>query len=153
MNCSLWALPSRLWHGTPYYANLAETPGLVMITTFVLVVPVALASLGALWKVRGPDTGWALALSAILLVMPLGWAYYAWWWVPMTMGLPLSQRAWAVVAGCMTVPVTLLAGLARDSILVTMTPGSAPVYGTVAPWASILRLALAEPAPTTKLES
>ena len=59
MNCSLWALPSRLWHETPYYAKLAESPALVMIATLVLVAPVALATLGALRKVRGEWQGTA----------------------------------------------------------------------------------------------
>ncbi len=144
MNCSLWALPSRLWHETPYYAKLAESPALVMIATLVLVAPVALATLGALRKVRCPDTSWALALCATMLVMPLGWAYNAWWWAPITMGLPLSRRTWAIVAVCMMVPVTLLGALTRESILLTITLGSAPVYGMFVLWASILRLALAE---------
>jgi alpha-1,2-mannosyltransferase len=144
MNCSLWALPSRLWHATPYYANIAERPDLVAMATLFLVTPVALATLVGLRKVRSPDTSWALALSATFIVIPLGWAYYAWWWVPMTMGLPLSRRTWAVVAVCLTIPVGFVSAFAKDSVLLTMTVASAPVYGSAVLWVSILRLALAE---------
>jgi Glycosyltransferase family 87 len=146
MNCSLWALPSRLWHVTPYYANLAERPHLVVIATALLVVPVALCTLVGLRKSRNTDVGWALALSATFIVMPLGWAYYAWWWVPVAMGLPLSRRTWAVVAVSMAIPSGVMTALANDSVVLTMSLASAPVYGSVVLWGSILHLAFIDPA-------
>lgn len=53
----------------------------------------------------------------------------------------------------MTVPVTLLAALAKGSVLMTITLGSGPVYGVFVWWAASLRVALAESTPIARLES
>ncbi len=142
MNSSLWALPSRLWQATPYYAHLSIHPQLIGPVTAFIVVPAGLATFWGLWKVRNPDIAWALALISTTLIMPLGWAYYAWWWVPMAMGLSLPRWVWSAVALLMVTPVVLLAPWVSESILMTFTVGAAPVYASAILWAAVLRLAL-----------
>jgi hypothetical protein len=143
MNACLWALPSRLWQQTPYYPHLAERPDLVILATAVLVVPVAAATFWGLWRTRDADIAWTLALVSCSMVMPLGWVYYAWWWVPMAMGLPLRRRAWLVVAVLLLVPATLVIAFVSDSVLVAISVGSAPVFATLALWCAVTRLAVA----------
>lgn len=150
MNTSLWALPSRLWQETPYYPHLAERPGLVSVATAALVLPVAVAALWGLWRTWDVDIAWTLALVSSSLVMPLGWAYYAWWWVPMAMGLPLRRRTWVVVAVLLLVPATVVTAVISDSVPVAITVGSAPVYAMLALCTAVTRLAVAaKPAPAT----
>lgn len=145
MNSSLWALPSRLFHHTPYYASLGEAPGLVVLATAVLVVPALLATLASLRRETRHDVAWSLALTATAILIPLGWTYYAWWWVPMTLGLPLSRRTWVAVAACLSFPTLIVAGWADHSVLCTVTLASAPVYGSVILWAAVLRLSSSNP--------
>jgi hypothetical protein len=104
---------------------------------------VVLASLFAatVWVLLRPgvstDRAWAIALTAMLLLSPLGWVYYVWWLVPPVWyaGVPGG----AAVAGI----VLLLAPpwvnwlLGHGQPILGATVGSMYAYGLLAWWAGL----------------
>jgi alpha-1,2-mannosyltransferase len=143
MNGSLLGLFTRAFTATPYFVPLASMP-LVAHFWWIAAVIVGIASLYRHEHIADPDNGFAILMTAALLISPLGWVYYA--WLPVGPALATYQRSekasahhvlkrtLAGAAGaCLIWPLVGLYYL-QPSALSTITIGSSYFWGVLMIW-------------------
>lgn len=141
LNASIWAPWARAFGAAPGNQPIAANESLWFGATVIsLAVVLAMTTL-SLRRDRSIDYGWAMCLTAALLLSPLGWAYYGFLAVPILLRLPLTAKVWTMAALLAAVlPGTVTQ--ASRSPWGAFTLGSAYTWSLCVVWVGLVRLAV-----------